>query len=107
MRYSEYLRNLSRLEKHIAACSKIEARTAAGKGALVRLLPRLRQSKIESARLKRAALCLERGRLVASYFGEVVQNVDMWAAKARGMSTSAEAIAFLKRAAAAQQRSAS
>jgi hypothetical protein len=100
MRYSEYLRQLTRLEKNIAAYTRIEAKAVSGQGALLtRLFPRMRQSKIEAVRTKRAALCREHGELVSGYFGGAVQNVNMWAAMARGMSTSHDTIAFLRNAA--------
>ena len=105
MRYSEYLRNLSRLEKSIAGCRKTETKLEArGDGLLSRLFPRIHSSKMAAIRNKRTALCLERDRLVYGYFGKVVQNVNMWTANARGIATSSYAVGFFKSAAEAAVR---
>ena len=89
MRYSEYEKQLTRLEAAIAAERAAEARAAAGQGNwLDRMMPSRFQAKVEKAGNKRAALLRERTRLTRDFFGgpSLVRNVDMAAALHRTIS---------------------
>jgi hypothetical protein len=110
MRYSDYEKQLTRLEAAIAAERTAEARAAAGQGNwLDRMMPSRFQAKVQKASGKRAALLRERTRLTRDFFGgpSLVRNVDMAAALHRTISAeTAGHLQDLARAAADDNRTA-
>lgn len=100
MRYSDYARQLTRLEKAIADELAAEAKAAAGEGSwLDRMMPSRFQAKIERASSNRAALLGVRTRLMRTFFGgpSLMRNIDM--AKVLQRPMSADAAVYLQDAA--------
>ena len=110
MRYSDYVKQLTRLEAAIAAERAAEAKAKAGQGNwLDRMMPSRFQAKIEKASSNRAALLQDRTRLMQSFFGgaALLRNVDMTAAMGRTLSGDAFANLWdVARAAADSQQTA-
>jgi hypothetical protein len=92
MRYSDYAKQLARLEAAIAVERAAEEKAAAGHGNwLDRMMPSRLQAKVEKACGKRAALLRERARLTRTFFGgpSLIRNVDMALVLYRKISTEA------------------
>jgi len=102
MRYSEYIKQATRLEKEIAECWNREVKVEAGKGPwFVHFIPSLRSSAIAVAKRKRQALAGERHRLEREYFADpaYVWNADAVNAFRRTVPSSPESVRLLHAAA--------
>ena len=102
MRYSEYLKRATRLQKEIAECWNREQKAAEGKGPwFVHFIPSLRSSAIAVASRKRQALARERHRLERDFFADpaVMWNAVAVNAFRRTVPSSPEAIRLLRSAA--------
>lgn len=101
MRYADYLREATRLEKAIAGCWDVESRMAEGRGLMAKLFPGMRRSRIETAMRKRAELAHERHRLWSAYFGDpaVIANANMALALGRTVPVTRDAVERLRDAA--------
>lgn len=102
MRFSEYLKEMTRLEKTIVECWDREMRAEAGKGPwFVRIFPGLRSTTITVANRKRLALARQRHRLQCEYFGDpaFMWNADALNAFRRTVPSSHDAVERLRDAA--------
>jgi hypothetical protein len=102
MRFSEYLKQMTRLEKTIAECWDRESKAEAGKGPwFVRVFPGLRATTITVANRKRLALARQRHRLQREYFADAafMWNVDAVNAFRRTVPSSHDAVELLRDAA--------
>ena len=102
MRYHEYLKQATRLDKGIANCLNREVKAANGTGPwYVRLFPSLRNTTIEVANRKRGVLARQRAQLVREMFADpsTVWNVDATAVFRRSVPSSPEAVEHLRNAA--------
>jgi hypothetical protein len=102
MRYEEYLKQATRLEKEIANCLSREIKAASGSGPwYVKLFPGLRSTTINVANRKRGVLARERAKLEREAFADpsTVWNADAAAVFRRAVPSSPEAIEHLRLAA--------
>ncbi len=102
MRYGEYLKQTTRLEKEIADCLSREIKAANGNGPwYVRLFPSLRSTTIEVANRKRGVLARKRAQLEREMFADpsIVWNADVAAAFRKTVPSSPDAIERLRDAA--------
>ncbi len=102
MRYAEYQKQATRLEKQIADCLNREVRAANGNGPwYVRLFPGLRNTTIEVANRKRGALAHKRAQLEREAFADpsTIWNADVSAAFRKTALGSPDAVEQLRDAA--------
>lgn len=102
MRYAEYLKQTTRLEKEIADCLGREIKTASGNGPwYVRLFPSLRSTTIEVANRKRGVLARRRAQLERETFADpsTVWNADAAAVFRKTIPCSPDAVERLRDAA--------
>lgn len=102
MRFSDYVRQVARIDKTIAECWQREEKAESGKGPwFVRIFPGLRSTTISVANRKRAALAKERYRLQRAMFADpaFVWNGDAVNAFRRTVPSSADAVRMLRDAA--------
>lgn len=99
MRYQEYLREATRLEKEIADCLSREIKAASGKGPwYVKLFPSLRSTTIHVANRKRGVLAHQRATLERDFFADPSHlfNADVNAVFRRTVPNSDEAVKHLQ-----------
>lgn len=102
MRYEEYLKQATRLEKEIANCLSREIKAANGSGPwYVKLFPGLRSTTINVANRKRGVLAHQRAILAREVFADpsTIWNVDVTAVFRRTVPSSPDAIEHLRSAA--------
>ena len=102
MRFSDYLKQMTRLEKTIAECWDREVRAESGKGPwFVRIFPGLRSTTITVANRKRLILARQRHRLQRDYFADpaFLWNADAVNAFRRTVPSSQDAVERLRDAA--------
>jgi hypothetical protein len=102
MRYAEYLKQTTKLEKQIADCLGREIKAASGNGPwYVRLFPSLRSTTIEVANRKRGVLARKRAQLEREMFADpsTVWNADVTAVFRATVPSSPDAVERLREAA--------
>jgi len=101
MQYSDYMKQAAHLDKAIAECRAAEARAAAGKGLLIRMIPGLRETRVAAAARRRAALARAKHRLAKEFFGDEANllNANVGAAVGRTVSHAPDAVERLRDAA--------
>jgi hypothetical protein len=98
MRYAEYLKQATRLEREIADCLEREIKAANGSGPwYVKLFPGLRSTTIHVANRKRGVLARKRTMLEREMFDpSTLWNADVNAVFRRTVPNSQEAVEHLR-----------
>ena len=99
MRYQEYLKEVTRLEKQIAECLGRETKAVNGTGPwFVRLFPGLRETTIKVANRKRGVLAHKRAMLERQVFGDpsILFNDSVTACLRHAVPNSPEAVVQLQ-----------